>query len=208
MKGVVCTVAGPILPVVDARRQVQACLGATRFRAGTIPFAFALMLALAGCDRADMVAQDKAQTWDKSTVFADQSSMRPPVPGAVARDEPNQPVPQPATITAALIARGHERYDIFCSPCHGVTGDGLGMIVQRGFPRPPALALDRLKQAKASYIYDVITNGHGVMYSYADRVPPADRWAIIAYVRALQQSQGATVAGLPDEDKAKLESQP
>ena len=170
--------------------------------------ALAAAVALAGCDRADMVAQDKAQTWDKSTVFPDQSSMRPPVPGAVARDEPNQPVPQPASITTALLERGHERYDIFCSPCHGRAGDGQGLIVQRGFPRPPAFSTDRLKQAKASYLYDVITNGHGVMYSYADRVPSADRWAIIAYLRALQESQGATVASLPEEDRAKLGSQP
>lgn len=176
------------------------------------PVAVALGLALAaplgGCDRADMVTQDKAQNWDKNAFFPDGSTMRQPVAGTVARDEPNRPVPQPAAITAALLDRGHERYEIFCSPCHGRTGAGDGMIVERGFPRPPALAVDRLRQAKARYLYDVITNGHGVMYSYADRVPPADRWAVIAYVRALQESQNAEVAGLPAEDRAKLEARP
>lgn len=131
--------------------------------------------------------------------------MRSPVPGTVARDAPDQAVPQPAVITAALVERGRERYDIFCSPCHGRTGDGQGMIVQRGFPHPPSLTIGRLTEAKAAALYDVITNGHGVMYSYADRVSSADRWAVVAYLRALQRSQGATVAALPDEDKAKLE---
>lgn len=161
---------------------------------------------LGGCDRANMVSQDKAQTWDESRFFVDRSSMRPPVPGTVARDAPGEAVPQPAVITASLVERGHERFDIFCSPCHGQSGDGRGMIVERGFPQPPPLGSDRLRGAKASHLYDVITSGHGVMYSYADRVPSADRWAIVSYVRALQQSQNATVAALPDEDRARLEA--
>ncbi|HEX4768916.1 MAG TPA: cytochrome c [Lichenihabitans sp.] len=167
-----------------------------------------LCIALAGCDRADMVAQDKADTWDKNAFFADGSTMRQPVQGAVPRDAPNESVPQPATITQALIERGHERFDIFCSPCHGLSGDGQGMIVQRGFPKPPDFAIERLRKAKAQHLYDVITRGHGVMYGYGDRVPPADRWAVVAYLRALQQSQGADVAALPAEDRAKLEGKP
>ena len=165
-------------------------------------------LMLAGCDRADMVSQDKADTWDKNAFFADGSTMRQPVPGTVARGAPNEPVAQPATITQAMIDRGQERFDIFCSPCHGLSGDGRGMIVQRGFPKPPDLAIERLRKAKAHYLYDVITRGHGVMYGYGDRVPPADRWAVVAYLRALQQSQGADVVALPAEDRAKLEAEP
>ncbi len=162
-------------------------------------------LAVAGCDRANMVQQPKSQVWDRNPFFADQSTMRPPVSGTQPRREPNLPVAQPASVTPALLARGRERFDIFCSPCHGASGDGQGMIVQRGFPPPPRLDNEALVKSKAGFFYDVITNGHGVMYSYADRVPPADRWAIIAYIRALQLSQHATVAALPAEDRTALE---
>ena len=134
--------------------------------------------------------------------------MRPPAPGTLARDQPGDAVPQPAEITAAMVARGQDRFDIFCAPCHGRAGDGEGMIVQRGFPHPPAFTIARLRQAKASALYDVITHGHGAMYAYADRVSSADRWAVIAYVRALQQSQGAEVAALPDPDRAALGALP
>ena len=163
-------------------------------------------LAFGGCDRADMVAQGKAKQWDESQVFPDRSSMREPVPGTVARDAPDEPAPQPNAITASLLERGRTEFDIFCSPCHGRTGDGRGMVVQRGFPAPPPLWLPRLEQAKATYLYDVITHGHGVMYSYADRVKSADRWAVIAYVRALQQSQDARPAALPQQDRDRLEA--
>ncbi len=177
-------------------------------RCGPLLGGLVLTLVLGACDRANMGAQDKSQTWDENQFFPDKSSMRQPVPGTVARDAPDRPVAQPAVITTALVARGHERFDIFCSPCHGLSGDGKGMIVQRGFPAPPPLSLPRLEQAKASYLYDVITNGHGVMYSYADRVPSADRWAVIAYIRALQLSQDATVADLASDDTAKLGNRP
>ena len=118
------------------------------------------------------------------------------------------PIEACATITATMLERGHQRFDIFCSPCHGTSGDGQGMIVQRGFPAPPPLNNDALVKSKAAFFYDVITNGHGDMYSYADRVPPADRWAIIAYIRALQTSQGASLAALSAEDRAALERLP
>ena len=167
-----------------------------------------LCWALAGCDRADMVAQDKSRTWDRSAFFPDGSTMRPPVPGTLARDQPGEPAPQPPTITDAMLARGQDRFDIYCAPCHGRAGDGEGMIVQRGFPHPPPFTLARLRDAKASALYDTITHGHGTMYPYADRVAPADRWAVIAYVRALQQSQGADVATLPDQDRATLGALP
>ena len=163
-------------------------------------------LLLAACDRANMATQDRARQWDENQFFPDRSSMREPVAGTVARDQPDVPAPQPAVITASLLDRGRTEFNIFCSPCHGRSGDGKGMIVQRGFPEPPPLWLPRLEQARASYLYDVITNGHGVMYSYADRVKSADRWAVIAYIRALQQSQSAEPAKLPEEDRSLLEA--
>ena len=166
---------------------------------------FALpLLALAGCKREDMYTQDSLRNWDRSAFFKNGTSMRHPVAGTVARDMPNQPVPEPATIDAALLDRGKERYDIFCTPCHGRAGNGDGMIVQRGFPQPPSFVEGTLRTAKAQVFYDVITNGYGAMYSYADRVSPADRWAIIAYIRALQLSQGSTIASLPEQDRAQL----
>ena len=121
------------------------------------------------------------------------------------RDPPNQPVPAPTVITAALVARGHEQYEIFCTPCHGLAGNGDGMIVQRGFPKPPPLTSDRLMTAKAQLFYDAITNGKGAMYSYAAQVPPADRWAMVAYIRALQLSQKPVLADLSSEDRSKLD---
>jgi len=104
----------------------------------------------------------------------------------------------PPPVNAAFLARGRERYTIFCSPCHGLTGYGNGMIVQRGFPTPPSYHSARLRAVPGRHIFDVITNGYGVMYSYAARIPPRDRWAIVAYVRALQESQHAKLADVPD----------
>lgn len=134
--------------------------------------------------------------------------MRPRVAGTEPRAEPNPPALQPTFITAALVERGHQRFDIFCAPCHGRAGDGQGMIVQRGFPAPPPLGEPGLVKARAAFLYDVITNGHGVMYSYADRVPPPDRWAIVAYIRALQLSQNAPATLLAESDRAALETKP
>ena len=166
----------------------------------------AALLTLAGCKRQDMYTQSYSKTWDRSDFFANGSSMRQPVAGAVAREAPNGPVPEPATISAALLERGENRYDIFCTPCHGRAGNGEGMIEQRGFPAAPSLVAGTLRTAKAQVFYDVITNGYGSMYSYATRVSPADRWAVIAYIRALQLSQGADPASLPADDRAKLEA--
>src|SRR5205823_15043450 len=102
--------------------------------------------------------------------------------------------------------RGRQRFEINCSPCHGRTGQGNGMIVQRGFPAPPSYHIDRLRQAPVGHFYDVITQGYGIMYSYAERVAPADRWAIAAYIRALQLSQHATLADLSPNERAQLEA--
>ncbi|MGH8137572.1 MAG: c-type cytochrome [Steroidobacteraceae bacterium] len=111
----------------------------------------------------------------------------------------------PLPITPALLARGHERFDIYCAPCHSAAGDGDGMVARRGFPSPPSYHTDRLRNAPDSHFYQVISNGYGVMYPYADRITPHDRWAIVAYIRALQLSQHAPVSMLEGQDLARLE---
>ena len=111
-----------------------------------------------------------------------------------------------ATTTPQSLARGHERFDIFCAPCHSIAGDGDGMVARRGFPHPPSFHSDRLRQAPDAHIYAVITDGYGAMHAYATRVPPDDRLAIIGYIRALQLSQHAPVASLAREDLDQLPS--
>jgi len=110
----------------------------------------------------------------------------------------------PIAINAAVLDRGRERFNIYCSPCHARTGQGNGMIVQRGFPPPPSFHIDRLREAPVGHFFDVITQGYGIMYSYANRVEPADRWAIAAYIRALQRSYNARLTDLRPEEAAKL----
>ncbi|HEY6453499.1 MAG TPA: cytochrome c [Steroidobacteraceae bacterium] len=110
----------------------------------------------------------------------------------------------PLPITMALLERGRERYDIYCAPCHSRAGDGEGMIARRGFPSPPSYHTDRLRSAPDSHFYQVISDGYGVMYPYADRIAPDDRWAIVAYIRALQFSQHAPAAALSPQDDAAL----
>ena len=178
---------------------------------GARPFlllAVVATLALGGCKRANMYSQAKSENWDRSNFFPDGQSMRLPVAGTAPRDEPNLPVAQPAAITEAMLERGHERYQIFCTPCHGRAGDGQGIIVQRGFPQPPDFASAEMRRISAQTIYDTITYGRGAMYSHADRVPPTDRWAIAAYIRALQLSRGVAVASLAPADRAKLDDAP
>jgi mono/diheme cytochrome c family protein len=111
----------------------------------------------------------------------------------------------PIAVTADVMARGQERFNVFCSPCHGRTGVGNGMIVQRGFRRPPSFHEQRLRDAPAGYFYDVMTNGFGAMQDYAAQVPVTDRWAIAAYIRALQLSQGATVTDVPADRRSDLD---
>ncbi|MDQ4077326.1 MAG: cytochrome c [Chloroflexota bacterium] len=111
----------------------------------------------------------------------------------------------PIEITEEVLAHGQEQYDIFCAPCHSFIGDGEGVIVQRGFPQPPSFHTERLRQVPVGYIYQVITEGIGHMYSYADRVAPLDRWAIAAYIRALQLSQNATLDDVPPQERQRLE---
>lgn len=171
----------------------------------------ALALLGLGC-RQDMHDGPYVEPLEASTFFANGMGSRPLIEGTVARgwlredsrlwlgtDEQGEPVETiPVTVDRDLLERGRERYDIYCSVCHGGTGAGDGMIVRRGFKKPPALSEQRLRDMPAGYFYDVITNGFGLMSSYAKQVPMKDRWAIVAYVRALQLSQAASLDALPE----------
>jgi mono/diheme cytochrome c family protein len=108
-------------------------------------------------------------------------------------------------VTIALLQRGQERFRIYCTPCHSELGDGQGMVVQRGFPPPPSYHTDRLRQVPVQHFYDVITDGHGAMYSFAAQIKPADRWAIATYIRALQRSQHASLADVPPDQRGTLQ---
>ena len=149
---------------------------------------FALLM-LAACHQSlTMSDQPKGAEWERTTLFRNGRVVQAPPPGSVAREEDTGDVlKEKPPMTLALVQRGRERFNIFCSECHGPTGEGDGMVVQRGFPHPPNFHDPRLVAVPDEHFVDVITNGHGVMYSYADRVPPADRWAIAAYIRALQK---------------------
>ncbi len=142
-------------------------------------------LLVAGCDQ-DMADQPRYDPLEKSSQFPDGMSARTPVAGTLARDTDLSPLSQaiPTPVTMELIQRGRERFEIFCTPCHGRSGDGRGVVVRHGFPAPPSYHQDRLRRAPDRHFYDVITNGYGAMYSYTARVSPADRWAIVAYIRA------------------------
>ena len=147
------------------------------------------VLLLAACNQnLTMSDQRKLDEYERSSVFRNGKVLQSPPPGSVSREqELGNVLAQKPAMTLALVERGRERFNIFCSECHGPAGDGDGMVVQRGFPHPPSFRDPRLIAAPDEHFVDVITNGHGVMYSYADRVPPADRWAIAAYIRALQR---------------------
>jgi hypothetical protein len=112
----------------------------------------------------------------------------------------------PYPVTMQLLLRGRQRYEIYCMPCHSAVGDGDGLIARRGFPHPPSYHDERLRQAPDRHFFDVVTNGYGVMYPYADRVDAPDRWAIVAYIRALQLSQHADVSKLPADARARLDA--
>jgi mono/diheme cytochrome c family protein len=111
----------------------------------------------------------------------------------------------PHRVTIDLLEHGRNRFNIYCAPCHSPLGDGDGFIVRRGFPAPPSYHIDRLRDAPDRHFFDVMTQGYGIMYSYADRLTPADRWAVVAYIRALQLSQHAHVAALNRGDVARVE---
>jgi hypothetical protein len=167
-----------------------------------------------------MHTQPKYNPLNPSDFFGDGRSERPAVPGTVARghlrtDEllytgkVNGELADafPFPITRGVLERGRERYNIYCSPCHDYTGSGRGMIVQRGFPPPPSYHIERLVKAPAGHFFDVMTNGYGTMYNYAARVTPEDRWAITAYIRALQLSQQAKLEDVPAQEREHLMGQ-
>ncbi len=174
----------------------------------------------AGC-RLDMHLQPKYNPEVPSNFFTDGRSAREPVPGTIARGElhadellytgrinGNVANVFPFAITPEDLNRGRKRYNIYCSPCHDYAGYGNGMIVQRGFPEPPSYHIDRLRNAPVGHLFDVITSGYGIMYSYAARIPAEDRWRIVAYIRALQLSQHAAVQDVPSEAAQNLGIQP
>jgi mono/diheme cytochrome c family protein len=121
--------------------------------------------------------------------------------------EVRAPAEIPFPLTVATYRRGRERFDIYCAPCHSVVGDGDGMVVRRGFPAPPSYHTDRLRGAPDRHFYAVITRGYGAMYSYADRLSPGDRWAVVAYIRALQLSRHTPLSELSAQERARLEHQ-
>ncbi|HTS03501.1 MAG TPA: cytochrome c [Thermoanaerobaculia bacterium] len=178
-----------------------------------------LALALAAC-RNDMHRQARTRPLRESRFFADGGSARPLPEGVVARgflradavlDKGLGPdgkfvLDLPVPLTRELLRRGRERFDIFCSPCHGRTGNGEGMIVQRGFKNPSSFHVDRLRNERAGYFFDAMTNGFGQMSSYASQVPPEDRWAIVAWIRTLQASQDMPREFLAKEDEGKLDT--
>ena len=195
---------------------------ASRGDGGTRTAAIVTALALAlGC-RQGMFDQPKAKPLAASDFFGDGQSARPPVEGTVARGELRADrvfytgigadgkfvAALPMALTRDLVRRGRQRFDIFCSPCHGRAGDGRGMIVERGFKQPPSFHIDRLREQPIGYLFDVMTNGFGEMSSYASQIPVADRWAIAAYLRALQLSQHAPLAQIPAADREAIERTP
>jgi hypothetical protein len=178
---------------------------------------FALALLAAACRR-DMQDQPKYKDLRGSAFFDDHRSARPLPEGTVARGflnadrrlvtgkengEPIAVLPMP--LTRELLSRGRERYGIFCTPCHGMTGNGLGIVVQRGLRRPNSFHIDRLREAPVGYFFDVQTRGFGAMMDYASQIPTEDRWAIAAYIRALQVSQRSRIEDVPAADRPALE---
>ena len=175
------------------------------------------LLGLSAC-RQDMHGQPKYIPLRGSTFFADGRSARPPVAGTVARDELHEDTLLytgkvdgadatrfPFAVDGTVMARGRERYDIYCSPCHGRTGAGDGMVVRRGYRPPPSLHVDRLRLAPAGHFFDVMTTGFGAMPDYAAQIRAEDRWAIVAYIRALQLSEHATAADVPADQRGTLQ---
>jgi hypothetical protein len=173
--------------------------------------AVACLAVLGGC-RQDMARQPKYRPLSPNDFFGDGRSERPLLENTVARgslvnDElfvPKDSNTFPVRVTQELLERGEERYKIFCTPCHGLQGDGNGMVSMRGMKHPPSYHQERLRQVPQGYLYDVVSNGFGAMSGYAAQIPPRDRWAIIAYVRALQLSRNAPASDLPADVRVKL----
>ncbi len=176
------------------------------------------LIFLTGCRR-DMFLQPSEQPLERSTFFRDNEMASRPLPAhTVARGQldddeafytgmigTNLVTQFPMPVTREVMLRGQERFNIYCAPCHGRTGEGNGIVPQRGYPAPPSYHTERLRAVPVGHFFDVITRGYGVMYPYANRVEPADRWAIAAYIRALQLSHDAKISDVPTEDRAQLE---
>ena len=188
-----------------------------RLRKISVVAVFAAGVLLSGC-RLDMHVQPRVNPLAKSDFFPDQRGARPLVEGTVARGElradtyfytgkingnPGDYMPFP--VTKEVLNRGRERFNIYCAPCHSRLGDGNGMIVQRGFRAPPSYHTERLRKAPLGYFFDVMTNGFGAMPEYASQIPARDRWTIVAYIRALQLSQEATISDVPAGQKVPSE---
>jgi mono/diheme cytochrome c family protein len=197
----------------------------SKFRWACLPLA---VFALTGC-RQDMQDQPKFKPLGETSFFPDKRQSRPDLPHTVARGDLRDGDSEfytgkstklgkdgkeadvdvfPITVDKELIERGHQRFDVFCSPCHGRLGNGLGMIVRRGFKQPPSYHTERLRTAPVGHFYDVMTNGYGAMYSYSAQTTARDRWAIASYIRVLQYSQNQKVDQLSAEAKAKLPAKP
>ena len=198
-----------------ARRRGEKRNWATSLQYGLV---LLLLCATTGC-RQDMHDQPKYESLEASTFFPDGRASRPLVPGTVARGQlredthlyegkiagkPAETFPFP--IDLKTLQRGQQRYNIYCTPCHDLVGSGNGMVVRRGFRAPPSYHIERLRQVPPGYLYDVITNGFGAMQDYAAQIPVRDRWAIVAYVRALQLSQHATLNDVPETERQNLRS--
>lgn len=179
----------------------------------------AALAALSGCQQW-MTTQPKRRALGTAPFFGDDSEARSlpagvlpmgpvrsgdPFYSGMRHGAPIARIPEP--ITGALLERGQQRYQIFCAPCHGLTGQADGLIVQRGFPRPPSYHSDRLRSAPAGHFFWVMTDGWGAMFPYAQRLSPADRWAIAAYLRALQLSWHAPLSAVPPDIRARLLAQ-
>ena len=174
-------------------------------------------LASATSCKQQMAEQPRYEPLAKSDFFSDGRSTRAPIEGTVARGElrddqqfytgniggkPAETFPFPVSVE--ILQRGRQRYDIFCSPCHDRVGNGQGMVVRRGFRPPPSLHIERLRQAPPGHFFEVMTRGFGTMPDYATQISAADRWAVAAYIRALQLSQQARLADVPEKERARL----
>ena len=192
--------------------------GVYLWRRGFSP-ALMLLVVLAAACRQDMHNAPRVDPYEETDAFADGRGMRPLVEGTVARGHLNddelmftgkvdgQFVDQfPFQVTHEVLERGHERFNIYCSPCHGRTAMGNGMIVQRGLRPPPSFHDEKMRNQPAGYYFDVISNGFGAMQDYRAQVDVKDRWAIISYIRALQYSQRATLADVPGDKRGELDA--
>ncbi len=201
-----------------------------RFSAGLIVLLLVAPAVTSGCARErpsskppihlipDMDRQPKFKAQSESPFFADGAAMRTPVPGTVARGDLREDDAYylgknpdgsfikvlPVSVTRPLLDRGRERFDIFCSPCHSRVGDGRGIMIKRGYVPPPTFHSERLRDIEDGYIFDVITNGVRNMPAYKYQVEEADRWAVVAYLRALQRSQNASLDDVPTELRKDL----